>query len=691
MEFTIFALPSLISFCISLCLAIYIFKIKPDDPINQLWTIFLLFVTMLTLGEFIVKIIGDDKELAIFWYKILIVPPGAFMPAVFLHFTFYYPERKTVLNYGFLPILLYSPYILLFLRAIFYQPSLDNLILSPNGYYSTLSLTKAVAGNIFLTHMILYGLYIFWGLFIWIKIYFSSSILIEKIRVKFLIAGATIFLGINFVINILLPESISRNFSEVTSITALIMAGLIVYAIVKYKLLTKVTLVTEDIPFKPIDYEIEPGYTYLIPEAEPNVGFQLFAKTVKSGAHGICITMNDPITIREKFGLKKTPIIWITKDETDYILSKNDILVKPENIASINEILNPFLDKSEESVIFLIDDKAITSGIKLHDHEKILNLSKTFFDTVVTANSSFIISVSPKSINQEKKLPIIKTKTPLLEFNRLSALVFEEICNNIIRFLIRNGYLKPEKVQTHLANLRKNDPFFKNISYRKSVKKTIDTNEIRINSFIEVRTLSKQIMIDKIKLFISEFEKIETAINLNSLVQSAINKYGLSKNEFQLHYGDTYIIPESDTRKSYEIFIEFISKEYKGLCITKSNPKKINRTYSLKNKGVQLYWLTDISSSKDYILPPKLEHILSAIEDYISSTPEKKIIILDGIEYLIFYSGDIFDAVLGFLRRLTDRISETNALVIIPLDPKALSEQRMTLLKRSGIEIYYPD
>jgi hypothetical protein len=71
--------------------------------------------------------------------------------------------------------------------------------------------------------------------------------------------------------------------------------------------------------------------------------------------------------------------------------------------------------------------------------------------------------------------------------------------------------------------------------------------------------------------------------------------------------------------------------------------------------------------------------------------PDKKIVLLDGIEYLIFYRGDIFDSVLSFLRRLTDRISEANALILIPLDPTILNGQRMSLLKRSGMDTYKPE
>jgi hypothetical protein len=675
------ALPPIITCIFSVMLGTYIYVLDHEHSSNKIFIIFMNAIALLTFLDFSQAISSNENialSIAKIKYAYLLI-----IPTLFVHLSYYLSDNKKIIKS------LKYIYILYLISVIFFIISIStNLIVRgvtlESGIYST---DDSLFQYILLLFAIIYLVIGFAFLIITFKSTINNN---KRIQLKYIFYGMAITTILFFSVSQLIPIFVGFEF-EGSLLFTLPMFISYAYAILKYKLMSEVELVTEDIPFTPIDYDIEPGFTYIIPEAMPKVGFQLFAKTVKSGAHGICITMNDPSGIRDKYGLRKTPIIWITKDEPHENQNTNDILVKPKEIATIGEILNPFLNKSQESVILLIDDKAITSGITLRDHKKILDLSKSFFDTVVTANSSFIISVSPKSISQERKMPIIKTRTPLLEFNRLSALVFEEITNDIVRFLIRNGYLKPEKVHVHLANLRKNDIFFKNINYRRSVNSTSSSDGIRISSFIEVRKLSKQIMIDKLKLFITEFEKIETAIDMNSLVQKAINKYGLSKSEFQLHYGDTYLIPQPDTRRSYEIFVEFVSKDYKGLCITKSNPQKINRKYSMENKGVRLFWLTDISSKKDYVLPPKLEHILSAIEDFIKSTHEKKIIILDGIEYLIFYSGDIFDAVLGFLRRLTDRVSETNTLVLIPVDPKALSEQRISLLNRSGIEIYNPE
>ena len=684
LEIPLYFYSSFIAFLISFFLFFFILKKNPRSQLNQIWALFLVMTMFITLGEGILKIIGDDKEGAIFWFKLLIMPGGGFIAPLFLHFTLIFTKQTKIVKNKILLTIIYLPIVIFYVRGLFVEVPLNELEISGLGFYTTKILVTQVAGPIgFPINMGFIGGFILIGIILLILGYKKTKREIEKIQINYFLVGSYIFLAFNFIVYVLLPHDISQIFSEATSITVVLMAGIITYAMIKYKLMAEVRLVTEDIPSKPIDYELEPGYTYIIPESKPKIGFQLFAKSLSGGAHGICITMENPKIIRKKYGLKKTPIIWITNKET------KELSVKPENIEEINEILRPFLRKSADSIIWLIDNRTITQGISLKNHERILEMSRNFFSTVVRSSSRFIISVSPKSINSGKSVPIIKTKTPLLEFNRLAGLVFEKICNEILRFLIRNGYLDPKNIRNHLTNLKRNDPFFKNISYHESIDPTSTTNnKLKITNLIEVKELSKQVMIDKIKIFMSEFEQTQTAINLDSIAFKSVSEYGLSKNEFQLHLGDTYIIPHGDTRRSFEIFSEFVTKSFHGLCISKQNPDKLKRRYPVYRNGVQIYWLTDISEERNDILPLKLEHILSAIEDFLVENPNKKIILLDGIEYLIFYSGDIFDTVLGFLRQLTDRISETNAIILIPLDPKTLSEQRMSLLSRSGIEFY---
>jgi len=53
---------------------------------------------------------------------------------------------------------------------------------------------------------------------------------------------------------------------------------------------------------------------------------------------------------------------------------------------------------------------------------------------------------------------------------------------------------------------------------------------------------------------------------------------------------------------------------------------------------------------------------------------------VDGIEYLV--SNNSFDAVLKFIRRLLDTISESQYVFIISLGPATLKDQELKMLER---------
>jgi len=63
-------------------------------------------------------------------------------------------------------------------------------------------------------------------------------------------------------------------------------------------------------------------------------------------------------------------------------------------------------------------------------------------------------------------------------------------------------------------------------------------------------------------------------------------------------------------------------------------------------------------------------------------------VLLDGIEYLV--SNNSFDAVLKFVRRLLDAISESHYALIISLGSATVKEQELKVLEREMEVIRIP-
>ncbi|UCH90191.1 MAG: DUF835 domain-containing protein, partial [Thermoplasmata archaeon] len=354
------------------------------------------------------------------------------------------------------------------------------------------------------------------------------------------------------------------------------------------------------------------------------------------------------------------------------------IIAMKGDIIHIRELIEQFLIKSTNNVIFLEDLNQIYYVKTPRDHRQLLlNTSKSTFELINEYNSRFIISLHPKSLNLSKDRTIIRTKSPILEIRLLTIFILEEVCQQLVDAVeVRVGR---ESIDKKLHWLKSTDPFF--------LKMKFENGKITYTS----RTIVfRDDMVKKIKMFKSAMRSLDRTLDLDSIALRILMKYGFSKYEYNLQMGNTYLVKDPKANLSFGIFQDFVDSGYDGLLISKTNPNKIFEKYGLNFNPENTLWLTDISSKTENILPPKLENIFMEIENFIERNPNKKVIILDGIEYLIFYRGDIFDAVLGFLRKLSDRVSESDTCLLIPLNFKALNTQRITLLTRSGLEVYMP-
>jgi hypothetical protein len=145
-----------------------------------------------------------------------------------------------------------------------------------------------------------------------------------------------------------------------------------------------------------------------------------------------------------------------------------------------------------------------------------------------------------------------------------------------------------------------------------------------------------------------------------------------------LTIGYSYLIQEERVENSFKIFSHLInSSEFTGLCFTRTNPRKIREKFNLDN--VQMMWLTDQESEKETVVSPSLEGIIYIIEEFMD-IGAKTILLIDGMEYLIGNNG--FNPVLRFIRRLIDKISETETILLITISPDTMDERELKLLER---------
>lgn len=152
---------------------------------------------------------------------------------------------------------------------------------------------------------------------------------------------------------------------------------------------------------------------------------------------------------------------------------------------------------------------------------------------------------------------------------------------------------------------------------------------------------------------------------------------------YLLKSGTSYLLFEDKPEKSYEIFRKLLNGNYRGLCLTRTYPERIREKYGEKNMDV--LWLS--KSVMDGIIDPtNLARMTLRLREFIDKG--NAIIIIDGIEYLIFQNG--FKHTLQFIQSLTEYIAIHNAILIIPASPNALERKEKAILARE-LEILNPD
>lgn len=161
--------------------------------------------------------------------------------------------------------------------------------------------------------------------------------------------------------------------------------------------------------------------------------------------------------------------------------------------------------------------------------------------------------------------------------------------------------------------------------------------------------------------------------------ESTAEKELKGEKKYRLKEGFSYLVREETPEKSFDIFVEYVTHGVPGLCITRTNPRFLKETYSLKK--TPFIWLSstkteECNSSLD------LTEISVSIKDFVREN-EVSIIILNGFEFLV--TNFDFKKILLFLQMLNEFISTTKSVLIIPISPKTLDVKQLKLIEREII------
>jgi PAS domain S-box-containing protein len=92
-------------------------------------------------------------------------------------------------------------------------------------------------------------------------------------------------------------------------------------------------------------YKIEFGSNYLIVD-NIDLAYDMFTDTIMTGTEGLCITRKVPRKLRDRYGLKRTPIVWLTSERVDGERTIN-------SLQDLSILISNYVDKAQKPLILI--------------------------------------------------------------------------------------------------------------------------------------------------------------------------------------------------------------------------------------------------------------------------------------------------------------------------------------------------
>lgn len=151
-------------------------------------------------------------------------------------------------------------------------------------------------------------------------------------------------------------------------------------------------------------YQLERAQTYAIMDQDGSHAFEVFHDLVTHGAQGLCITRRTPKVIMTKYGLERTPILWLSRLATE----KNSIPPSPPD--RVAHAVEQFISFGSNTVVML---DGIEYLIAHNDFPSILALLHDLNELVGIHEAILLIPMDPATF-QEREFALIRRETNLL-------------------------------------------------------------------------------------------------------------------------------------------------------------------------------------------------------------------------------------------------------------------------------------
>ena len=146
--------------------------------------------------------------------------------------------------------------------------------------------------------------------------------------------------------------------------------------------------------------------------------------------------------------------------------------------------------------------------------------------------------------------------------------------------------------------------------------------------------------------------------------------------KYKLESGESYLVESAQPTEAFDIFRDAVTHGIQGFSICRMHPKKVRHKFDLKKTPI--LWLSTIEGA-DTVDPKDLAKINHMLNEFLKRASDS-ILLVEGLEYLIIQNN--FEKVVKALHSLNDYITVSNSRLLVPINPKTLSEKELSILEK---------
>jgi len=147
------------------------------------------------------------------------------------------------------------------------------------------------------------------------------------------------------------------------------------------------------------EFDLDQGKSYLVLEDKPDKSFRIFVDQITHGVPGFIVTRQFPQDVRDKYGLERTDILWLS--------TRHDVpgTLDPANIGLLDHAIREYMDKTEHCVVLL---DGLEYVVTTNTFNRVIRVLNTINETVMVNRDMLIVPLDPKAFEEKDLAQLVR-------------------------------------------------------------------------------------------------------------------------------------------------------------------------------------------------------------------------------------------------------------------------------------------